>query len=496
MIVTSKLKKYICLIIAIIILITVTASLLISDTPNKRNKYTINAEFHADTNTILANMNIKFYNNYDQSLDSIMLALYPNAFMHPETAPFEDADIPLAYPNGFSDGSITVDNVTLNGAEAEAQISPTSQQMTISFPKKLKKGGCANISFDFTLKIPNANGRFGYIGNTVNLGNWYPQILIKKDNRWLFTNYTAIGDPFVSETADYEIYFTTPKQYTVIGSAPISNTAYQDKKVWQTKAENIRDFALVISSELNVLSDNSCGTIINCFYKEDAAQARAAVKAATDAIKLFNNIYGAYPFEQFNIVQTSFFIGGMEYPGIVFIDNAYFEKENLHPLENVVVHECAHQWWYASVGNDQINEAWIDEGLATYSTMLYYEKYKDRETHKLYYKYYVSNAYKFHRDDPNVTSNNLSERFTLPLTEYPNSTFYTMICYEKSAMMLQCVRELLGDTLFFEGIKCLYESNTGKIVDANIFKKAFGDHTDKPVEKLIDAWINDKIHIP
>jgi aminopeptidase N len=40
----------------------------------------------------------------------------------------------------------------------------------------------------------------------------------------------------------------------------------------------------------------------------------------------------------------------------------------------VIVHETAHQWWYSMVGNDQILEPWLDESLADYSEVVYYDE--------------------------------------------------------------------------------------------------------------------------
>ena len=36
------------------------------------------------------------------------------------------------------------------------------------------------------------------------------------------------------------------------------------------------------------------------------------------------------------------------------------------------VHEVVHQWFYNLVGNDQVNEPWLDESLAQYATWQYY----------------------------------------------------------------------------------------------------------------------------
>ena len=41
--------------------------------------------------------------------------------------------------------------------------------------------------------------------------------------------------------------------------------------------------------------------------------------------------------------------------------------------EFVVAHEVAHQWWNVVVGNDSINNAWVDEALTNYYALIYYE---------------------------------------------------------------------------------------------------------------------------
>src|SRR5699024_3207279 len=79
-----------------------------------------------------------------------------------------------------------------------------------------------------------------------------------------------------------------------------------------------------------------------------------------------------YPYSQFSVVEADFYIGGMEYPNLVMIDQSLYSDDSEEYLELVTVHETAHQWWYGVVGNNQIEEAWLDEGLTEYSTLLYY----------------------------------------------------------------------------------------------------------------------------
>jgi hypothetical protein len=70
---------------------------------------------------------------------------------------------------------------------------------------------------------------------------------------------------------------------------------------------------------------------------------------------------------------------GIEYPGIVGINHTYYDLSGNVAgvptqvmLESVVAHEAGHQWFYNVVGNDQINEPWVDESLDQYITGLYF----------------------------------------------------------------------------------------------------------------------------
>ena len=66
----------------------------------------------------------------------------------------------------------------------------------------------------------------------------------------------------------------------------------------------------------------------------------------------------------------------MESDGIFFLNKAYFAYTNgaQSGLCALSVHETSHQWWYGQVGNNQALDPWMDESLATYSELLYYQK--------------------------------------------------------------------------------------------------------------------------
>ena len=72
---------------------------------------------------------------------------------------------------------------------------------------------------------------------------------------------------------------------------------------------------------------------------------------------------------------------GIEYPGIMIINSELYDPDARLGrsgaaasvlLESTVVHEVGHQWFYSTVGSDQVGEPWLDESLVQYITYQYY----------------------------------------------------------------------------------------------------------------------------
>jgi len=58
----------------------------------------------------------------------------------------------------------------------------------------------------------------------------------------------------------------------------------------------------------------------------------------------------------------------MEYPTLFTAGTRWLALAGVNSPEMVTVHECGHQFWYAMVGNNEFEDAWLDEGLNSYST--------------------------------------------------------------------------------------------------------------------------------
>ena len=54
-----------------------------------------------------------------------------------------------------------------------------------------------------------------------------------------------------------------------------------------------------------------------------------------------------YPYDTYSVIASDFYIGGMEYPTLVMIDQSLYNEKDKFLLEYVIAHETAHQWWYS-----------------------------------------------------------------------------------------------------------------------------------------------------
>jgi aminopeptidase N len=102
----------------------------------------------------------------------------------------------------------------------------------------------------------------------------------------------------------------------------------------------------------------------------DEATGRAAAEYTAAALRIYQDLFGPYPYNELVVVAGPLTFRGMEYPGLFELGVDLY-RQNADELEFRVAHEVAHQWWYNLVGNDPVNMPWLDEGLAEFATYFY-----------------------------------------------------------------------------------------------------------------------------
>ena len=183
----------------------------------------------------------------------------------------------------------------------------------------------------------------------------------------------------------------------------------------------------------------------------------------------FKKTFGDYIYPCYHVVQTEFAYGGMEFPMLSMIAADLRAEE----VPAVVVHETAHQWWYAMVGSDQYTDAWQDEGLAAYSEALFFGAHPAYGTS---YEEYIAASEGAYRAYFSVTEQLTGRQDTSmhrPLTAFSGDYEYRSIAYDKAVILFDRLRETLGEKRFVAALRGYAAAYTGKIAPAEALKEAF-----------------------
>lgn len=455
-------KKILCLVLAItlcagVFCFVACATDRMSEAKSRGDNYTIVCAYDDQAHVLSAVQTVEATNRSENSFTSVKFHIYPNQYR-------EDAKngvVPnsynlLAYPNGISHGDISIDNVkvdgnpvafTIEGEDMDILSVPTAEW----FPNQK-----LNIEMTYSVQLANIKHRLGWTENAVNLGNFYPVLCHIDNSNYSCTPYYNIGDPFVSDCANYDVTLKIDEKYLVASTGNLSEANAENGTVtYKYTADAVRDFAFVASDKFKKISQTVGDTTINYFYYGDA-DAEKSLNTAIGSYEYYTKNIGEYPYKQLSVCETDFCYGGMEYPSLVMITSGS------QSYQEAIAHEVAHQWFYGVVGNDQIANAWMDEGLAEYLTYLYMDSCGAAKL-----SHYVLQNLQTYTTYVDVLNNYYKSADTTfrSLADYKNDNEYVVMTYLKGSLLFNTVHETMGATKFFKALSSYYDCAMFSVAD-------------------------------
>ena len=481
-------KKTICLILAVC---TVAGTLTLTacgKEETRANEYDIVASYDSETKTLAGTVNFTYYNNTDNEINDLKFNLYGNAFReNSKFSPVSQSYTDSAYYSGKSYGSMTVDSVEncagWNIAGEDENI------LSVTLLKPVYPEDKANITISYKLSLANVNHRTGVTENTVNLGNFYPVLCAYTAEGFRECPYYSCGDPFLSECSNYKVTLDLPKAYIAATSGKAGKeTATADRKKCSYTLNNARDFAVVLSEQFKEEKCTVGNTQITYYYYNDETP-KASLKAASESVEYFNETFGGYVYPTLSVVQTGFCYGGMEYPGLTMISDKLDAEGNIY----TIVHENAHQWWYAMVGSDQLNCAWQDEGLAEYSSLMFFETHPDYNFTRLGIVGSATKAYRAFFSVYNQIFGEANTAMNRHVSEFDSDYEYANIAYNKGLILFDMLRQSIGDEKFTSALKEYFSANIYTIASCENLYASFLKYGD--LEGFFSSFIDGKIVI-
>jgi aminopeptidase N len=168
-------------------------------------------------------------------------------------------------------------------------------------------------------------------------------------------------------------------------------------------------------------------------YPENLASFQGGTQNVLNALQLFHNNFGDYPFikEKYGHVQFNWG-GGMEHQTSTFIVSID---------EGLIAHELGHQWFGDKVTCASWEDIWLNEGFATYLAAFYMEN-----------KYPANTIANRKAVINNITSATGGSVWVDDTTNV-GRIFSGRLSYNKGSYLLYMLRWKLGDQVFLNGLR-------------------------------------------
>jgi len=339
------------------------------------------------------------------------------------------------------------------------------------------------IKISFRIYLPDNPGIFGYTNQQANISDWYPFVPpYDEEKGWLAyprvvdENNIIVGESIVNEFSNFEVSLTLVSHADLIevaASAPAQGT---DGKYTYT-LEHARGFTFSISDsyfEHEIVQDGV--TIRSYVFMNEIETGISVTEIAANAMKLYGELLYPYPRELISIVVGDF-LHNMEMDGMIMISYGIFDFYDGIPQTDLTImtpHELSHQWFYGFIGNNHALEPWLDEALATYAELLYYERYHPESVDW----WWSVRIYK------PVPTGFVDSDIWIPGGYIP----YRDAVYLQGVHFLHEIRQAVGDGAFFASLKDYAYANTYNLATKADFLDAFSRHTNQDLTPIIAKY--------
>jgi hypothetical protein len=350
--------------------------------------------------------------------------------------------------------------------------------------------------------FPRAEPSFLYS----NRSYWYPQ-------------------PAVTDYATASIQITIPSGYSCVASGEASSDSpqlitakdpAQSRKVYLFTADRpLRYLAFVVSrfvradrwtvafgDRTNEEQAETAPVVNGAMYDKldliveahprQTSRGRETAERAVDVVQFYESVIGESPYASFTIALVDNPTPGGHSP-------AYFAAL-YQPLPNTVItwrndpaafsnypdfflaHEVAHQWWGQAVGWRNYHEQWLSEGFAQYFAALYAQHSRGDEV----FASVMRQMRKWAIDQSDQGPIYLGYRVGHLKND---GRAFRAIIYNKGATVLHMLRRLVGDDVFFRGVRRFYFESRFQKVGSEDLRIAMEAEAGRSLERFFERWI-------
>jgi hypothetical protein len=354
--------------------------------------YTIDVSLDHAARALTGSEVIRWRNISSRSTSELQFHLYWNAWRDRESTWLRERRLAGGSIPGGDDvwGNVEVTAITLVAGDGTMRdvtqqlryIAPDDGNardrtvMTIPVPE-IPPEGTATVRIDWMSRVPRPFARTGTIADYYFVAHWFPKIGVLEDEGWNTHQFHSATE-FYADFGTYDVDIRVPSGW-VVGASGLEQSRRDHGDGTTThsyRGEDIHDFTWTTSPHfVEARRTFTHATLPSVEMRlllqpEHRGQEDRHFVATAAALKYYGEWFGAYPYPNITIIDPAFQSGsgGMEYPTLFTAGTRWLAPAQVAAPEAVTIHEAGHQFWYGMVANNEFEDAWLDEGLNTFST--------------------------------------------------------------------------------------------------------------------------------
>lgn len=376
---------------------------------------------------------------------------------------------------------LTIDSIIQNNSRLI--YSANSGLLTINLDRTYYKNEIIDLVIYFRRTQTDNVGFYYYPKSSQTLENLAYTMTEPSDARYWFP---CFDDP--SDKADsLRLKIIVPNGFTATGNGLLENfTTTGDSSifVWFEKYPITTYLIAITASKYSKFTQHYTSKyppfetleIQHYQWQSDSSRSVYVARNLGLMMECFETYYGKYPFEKYGHAYVSpFNFGGMEHQTISTLHRNWLSSD----AQSGIAHELSHQWWGDMVTCETWKDIWLNEGFATFSEDLYKEYSQGKSA---YLAGMNSKANYYYNYNPGYAIYN------------PPYIFNAAISYYKGALVLNMLRYVLGDSLFFQALNNYRNQFLYSTATTNNFKNVVSQTAGEDFSYFFNQWVYQPDH--